>query len=255
MQPTADNAWLLFSGVPLAFPADVQLTSVLGDVVSDTIPTSELSGPPVEGHAQFPHHSELECVGGSPNITTPPTCGDFCSSPYIEQPQPVAPSSGVESALELANVTTLMNNSCTSSVPEDGQCGGNQGGCVDCVDSPWPGSCCTSGYSCDRKDSSFWGCTLVPSPRLPYNIEPFAQCGGFSNCANTTGAAKVTGLPMCMDGAWKDYQCTSGFTCARYGARYWRCDTVPAHFPTFSGAQAQSATPQTVGVASTCASV
>jgi len=255
MQPTADNAWLLFSGTPVTFPAQVILTSVLGDVVNDTISTTNLQGPPVQGAAQFPHHAELECVGASPNTTTPPSCGDFCSSPYTEHPQPVAPSSGVESALTLTNVTTLMDNNCTSSVPADDQCGGNGGGCVDCIDDPWPGACCTSGYSCDRKDSSFWACTLIPTEQLPNNIEPYNQCGGLSNCANSTGMAKVTGLPMCIDGAWNGYECTSGFTCARYASRFWRCDSVPNHFPTFSGGAAQSAQPTTVGVASTCAGV
>lgn len=255
MQPTKDNAWLLFSGVPVVFPASLMITSVLGDVVMDNLTTTNLQGPPVQGSAQFPHHPELECVGGSPATTTPPTCGDFCSSPYVERPQPVAPSAGAQSALQLTNVTTLMMNNCTRSIPEDSQCGGDEGGCVDCVDGPWPGACCSSGYSCDRKDSSFWACTEIPSPRLPFNIEPYDQCGGVSSCANSTGSAQVTGLPLCTDGPWADYQCTSGFTCARYGTRYWRCDTVPGKFPVVSGAQTQSANPVTVGVASTCSAV
>lgn len=257
MQSTNDNSWLLFSGVPLTFPADVLVTSVLGDVVNDTIPTSNIQGPPVEGQNQFPHHAELECVGGSPNTTVQPTCGDFCSSPYKEVPQPVAQGAATESALTLPNITTLYNTSCTRSVPAFDQCGGNEGGCVDCVDAPWPGSCCTSGYSCDRKVSAFWSCSPIPYTTLPNNIAPFDQCGGLlGECANSTAAASITGLPMCTDGPWGGYQCTSNFTCARYGSGYWRCDTVPAKFPTVSGAaQAQSATPQTVGVASTCAAL
>ena len=253
MQPTQDNAWLLFSGVPVIFPADVIVTSVLGDSVNDTIMTTNLQGPPVAGSAQFPHHAELECVGGSPNRTIEPPCGDFCSSPYQEQPQPVAPSAGTESALTLTNVTTSTTSNCTSSIPEDAQCGGTQGSCLQCTDSPWAGACCTSGYSCDRKDAAFWGCTLIPSPQLPYNIEPYDQCGGVSQCANTTGSSKVTGLPLCKDGPWAGYQCTSGFTCARYGTRYWRCDTVPSHFPTFSGGSTESADVTPVGLAATCA--
>lgn len=252
MQSTGDNAWLLFSGAPVAFPADVMVTSVLGDVVRDTIPTSNIQGPPVQGSAQFPHHPELECVGGAPNTTAQPTCGDFCSSPYVEKPQPVAPGGATESVLTLPNITTLMNTSCQQSVPANGICGGVEADCVDCVDAPWPGACCSSGYSCDRKSADVWSCTEIPHTMLPNNIAPYDQCGGTSNCANTTGAAQVTGLPRCVDGPWADYECTSDFTCARYGSSYWRCDTVPARFPTVSGAQAQSATPQTVGVASTC---
>ena len=255
MQGTSDNSWLLFSGVPVTFPADVRLTSVLGDVVNDTIPATNLQGPPVQGAAQFPHHAELECVGASPNTTSPPACGDFCSSPYVEQPVPVPPGAGAESSLTLTNVTTVMNNNCTASIPADGQCGGTQGACVDCIDDPWPGACCTSGYSCDRKDSSFWSCTLVPTPQQPSSVEPYDQCGGLSHCANTTGAAQVTGLPRCVDGPWSEYQCTSGFTCARYGSRFWRCDSVPSHFPTFSGGRTESADVTPVGVAATCAGV
>ena len=253
MQPTADNAWLLFSGVPLIFPADVQLTSVLGDTVNDTIATTNLQGPPVQGSAQFPHHAELECVGGSPNRTTSPTCGDFCSSPYVEQPQPVAPGAATESALTLTNKTTPLTNNCTTSVPAFGQCGGTQGGCVNCTDHPWPGACCTSGFSCDRQSSAFWSCEEIQSVRQPNTIEPFAQCGGLDNCANTTAMAKVTGMPKCLDGPWSQYQCSSGFTCARYGSLFWRCDSVPSHYPTFNGGQTESATPITVGVATTCA--
>ncbi|RYF08647.1 MAG: hypothetical protein EOO40_07745, partial [Deltaproteobacteria bacterium] len=184
MQPTRDNAWLLFSGTPVSFPASLSITSVLGDTVMDNVSTTNIQGPPVQGFAQFPHHHELECVGGSPLRTQPPTCGQFCSSPYTSQPQPVPPSAASESALELTNVTTLLNNNCTQSIPEDGQCGGDP-----LMDAPWPGACCTSGYSCDRKDSSFWACTEIPSPRLPNNIEPYDQCGGSSNCVSTGGAA------------------------------------------------------------------
>lgn len=254
MQSTNDNRWLLFSGIPLTFPADVLVTSVLGDVINDTIATTNIQGPPVEGHSQFPHHPELECVGGSPNTTVQPTCGDYCSSPYQAMPQPVPPAAATESSLVLPNITTLYNSSCTQSIPPYGVCGGVEADCVDCVDGEWPGACCTSGYSCDRKSADVWSCTAIPFTMLPNNVAPFDQCGGTSNCVNSTGAAQVTGLPMCADAPWAEYQCTSNFTCARYGSSYWRCDTVPAKFPTISGAEAQSATPQTVGVASTCSS-
>lgn len=252
MQGTADSAWLLFSGVPLTFPADVMVTSVLGDTVMDSIPTTNLAGPPVAGSAQFPHHPELECVGGSPSVTIPATCGDYCSSPYTEQPQPVPPSAGTESALTLSNITTLMNTTCNVSVPAYGICGGNQAGCVDCIDGEWPGSCCSSGFVCNRHSAALWQCDEIPFTQLPNNIPPFEQCGGLANCANTTAAANITGLPMCVDGPWADYQCTSGFLCTSYGSQYFRCDTQPAKFPSVSGASTESATPQTIGVASTC---
>ena len=255
LQSTNDNAWLLFSGTPVTFPADVMLTSVLGDVIMDTIPTSNLQGPPVQGSAQFPHHAELECVGASPNITAQPTCGDFCSSPYQEMPQPVQPAAATESVLSLPNITTLTNSSCEQSVPANGICGGTEADCIDCVDAEWPGSCCTSGYSCDRKTAGVWSCTEIPFSLLPVNIPPYQQCGGRASCANTTAAARVTGLPKCVDAPWDGYECTSGFTCARYGQSFWRCETVPSHFPVFSGARTESASPQTVGVASTCATV
>lgn len=254
MQATSDNSWLLFSGVPLTFPADVVLTSALGDVVMDTIATTNLQGPPVQGSAQFPHHPELECVPSAPNTTAPPACGQFCSSPYASRPQPVAPGAEVQSDTPLTNRTTPAVTNCTASLPVNEQCGGTGGACVDCVDAPWPGACCTSGHTCDRKNDAFWACDLDPFVRQPNTLEPYMQCGGTgSGCANTTGAATVTGLPRCVDGPWPEYRCSPDFLCARFAEEYWRCQDVPAKFPRFSAAQAQDAgTGSGVGRASTC---
>ena len=35
---SVDNYWLLTSGGPFSFPATIQLTSVLGDTVTDRVP-------------------------------------------------------------------------------------------------------------------------------------------------------------------------------------------------------------------------
>lgn len=254
MQGTADNSWLLFSGVPVVFPADVMLTSALGDVVHDTIPATDLQGPPVQGGAQFPHHAELECVPSAPNSTAPPACGDFCSSPYTSRPQPVAPGAATESAVELTNKTSPAVTNCTTSVPVNEQCGGTGGACVDCVDAEWPGACCTSGHSCNRKNEAYWQCDLVPFTRTPNMLEPYMQCGGTgSECANSTGRAEVTGLPRCVDGPWPEYVCSPEFLCARYSGEFWKCQDVPAKFPRSNGAEAQSATTAVgVGTAATC---
>lgn len=62
MTKTTDNYWLATSG-PYTFPTSVQVTSVLGDVVTDVVNVASPSGA-VVGGAQFPLSAAYGVVGG-----------------------------------------------------------------------------------------------------------------------------------------------------------------------------------------------
>lgn len=253
MMKTSDNAFLLNSGTPIQFPADLMLTSVLGDTVMDTVGTTNLAGPPVVGAAQFPHRPELECTGGSPNTTAPPACGSFCSSPYQNRPLPVRAAGGAQSAFDVTNITTSRGDNCSQAILTHGQCGGNQGLCVRgsdrsrCVDGPWPGSCCPSGHSCVRKSPAFYSCEENPVTESADFTPAYQQCGGTTMCNNGTAATR--GLPVCFDGIWAGYACQPGFTCTRFSSGYWECNSV---YPQLTGGAVQSADSQTSAQAAIC---
>lgn len=253
MVKTSDNAFLLNSGIPIQFPVGLMLTSTLGDTVIDTIGPTNLAGPPILGTAQFPHHAELECTGASPNSTAPPACGDFCSSPYHDAPQPVGPTTSAQAAFDITNVTTSRGDNCSEVALSHAQCGGDQGGCVRgddrgrCSDGTWPGTCCPSGHSCVRQSPAFWDCEMNPATESADFTPPFGQCGGTTNCFNGTAATK--GLPPCYDGIWANAACQPGFVCTRFSSGYWRCDSF---YPQVTGGAVQSAGPQTAAQAAVC---
>ena len=62
MTKTVDNYWLADSST-YTFPTSVQVTSVLGDTVTDTVNVASPSGA-VVGAVQFPLSSTYETVGG-----------------------------------------------------------------------------------------------------------------------------------------------------------------------------------------------
>lgn len=73
MSKTVDNYWLATSG-PYTFPAAVSLTSVFGDIVTDTVNVASPTGA-VAGKAQFPLNSAYETVGGTALLPlTAPAC-------------------------------------------------------------------------------------------------------------------------------------------------------------------------------------
>ena len=62
MTKTTDNYWLATSG-PYTFPTSVQVTSVLGDTVTDVVNVASPAGA-VVGGAQFPVSAAYGVVGG-----------------------------------------------------------------------------------------------------------------------------------------------------------------------------------------------
>ncbi len=64
MTKTVDNYWLADSST-YTFPASVQVTSVLGDTVTDVVNVASPSGA-VVGTAQFPLSSSYDVVGRYP---------------------------------------------------------------------------------------------------------------------------------------------------------------------------------------------
>jgi len=68
MTKTVDNYWLADSST-YTFPTSVQVTSVLGDTVTDIVNVASPSGA-VVGTAQFPLSSSYDVVGGTKSHVT-----------------------------------------------------------------------------------------------------------------------------------------------------------------------------------------
>ena len=63
MVKSSDNYWILTSGGPFTFPASVTVTSIFGDVVTDTVPDGPVGT--FVGGAQFPLSSAYPQIGGA----------------------------------------------------------------------------------------------------------------------------------------------------------------------------------------------
>ena len=79
MTKTVDNYWLADSST-YTFPTSLQLTSVLGDTVTDIVNVASPTGA-VVGAAQFPLSSSYDVVGG--NVTQSPTMHAADSCPFL----------------------------------------------------------------------------------------------------------------------------------------------------------------------------
>lgn len=67
MTKTTDNYWLATDG-PYTWPTSVQVTSILGDVVTDVVNVASPSGA-VMGAVQFPLSAAYGVVGGRPTAS------------------------------------------------------------------------------------------------------------------------------------------------------------------------------------------
>ncbi|KAL0033434.1 hypothetical protein WJX77_009283 [Trebouxia sp. C0004] len=92
MTKTVDNYWLADSSA-YTFPASVQVTSVLGDTVTDVVNVASPSGA-VVGAAQFPLSSSYDVVGGAAATTSP------ASSPTATPETVTSPTSTAELTTE-----------------------------------------------------------------------------------------------------------------------------------------------------------
>ena len=205
LQRTVDNFFQLFSGTQVAFPADVQVTSVFGATVSDTIPTFASDGL-VGGAAQFPLQDGVPTVGQGAG-----TESSRAEAPQAKQGRPVQPPA-------------LPNATCTSAVQPHSQCGGRGGVCHQCVDRKWNGACCSTGFQCVRKNAWWYQCDPEPtggieSAGLPV-IDDYQGCGGL----------ELAGV----DGPLTNATCSANFQCTRWDPHYWQCRDVPV-FSTSAG--------------------
>ena len=262
---TSDGYWQLFSGTQLTFPMRIQVTSVLGDTVIEPLPLNSPTDPPTQGMAQFPLHPELNQVGNAPKTLASPECGRFCSSAFVSSeaalppvigPTPVPTPAGgsVQYAQPQSSPST-----CLRAVRPWEQCGGQGGTCANiqqCVDAEWNSTCCPSGYGCERVNAYWYQCNRntpdtssgcsaaiesAPNPdAYPIFVTDHDQCGGTSNCNQTTTTPSV---PVCMDGQWANHTCNTGFQCARYDPHYWTCREVPGTIAQTSNGAIESAGP------------
>lgn len=110
MSRLGDNYFLVQSPGGFSFPAEVEVTSILGDTVRDVVP-----GGPVgtfKGGAQFPVSSLWETVGGSttPQSQIVPSSPGAVATPDIipSSPQPGEPSFSPSPAVCLARAEHLQ---------------------------------------------------------------------------------------------------------------------------------------------------
>ncbi|KAL3142617.1 hypothetical protein ABBQ38_002930 [Trebouxia sp. C0009 RCD-2024] len=88
MTKSTDNYWLATSG-PYSFPTSVQVTSVLGDTVTDVVNVAAPLGA-VVGGAQFPLSAAYEVVQGSGSTPAAPTTSATTEATAAATPGPTA---------------------------------------------------------------------------------------------------------------------------------------------------------------------
>ena len=167
MTPTPDNSFLLTQGGPFAFPLKVQLTSIQGDVVDDTIPTGPKGS--VQGNAQYP------------------------STPGFDQVN-TTPSEGAD----VQSATPGQVTQCNVTLEPFSQCGGANLGIGDMQ---IPGSCCPDGFSCVRQNRYYFQCLSdnanAPAPGTGMEIPTTAPApgSGMETPATAPAAQEAPNLP------------------------------------------------------------
>ncbi|DBB16260.1 TPA: hypothetical protein ACH3X3_014579 [Trebouxia sp. C0006] len=117
MTKTVDNYWLADSST-YTFPTSVQVTSVLGDTVTDIVNVASPSGA-VVGTAQFPLSSSYDVVGGASTTTSPATTSP-ASSPEASpeaatSPTPTAEATAAATTSPIVAATTSPTVAATTS--------------------------------------------------------------------------------------------------------------------------------------------
>ncbi len=229
MTRSIDNYFIFVSGTKFSFPISVTLTSILGDVVTDSIPVQDItSSDPVTGTAQFPLKADLPAVSPSekPHVESASPV-EAIGRPVLTRP--VTPSAAVGST---AIGSTPPSSNCQSSVNKYSQCGGLGGQCgtkdAPCVDARWPGACCSTGFACTRINSYWHQCNRATSSGSieaadgVSQINDYAQCGGLAAISSNV----PTGVIL-VDGPWINTTCSSGFVCVRYDPHFYQCSDFP----------------------------
>ena len=201
MQRTIDNYFVLSSGNPVAFPASVRVTSIMGDTVEDTIGAA--TAEPVQGTAQFPVREALSTapnsslapalppVASQPSLPTAEASQSVeaqASSPLVSpqeafsphaSPQETPPSfSPVQMATpsQVPHASPPPSGACNRSVDVYQACGGGGDRCADtgqCYDAQWVGTCCPSGTACTRLSEWYRQCLPQSIPaRAPLPLFP-----------------------------------------------------------------------------------
>ena len=148
MTRSQDNSFIMSSGGPFSWPIDIELTSIYGDKVIDSL----LSGPTgtVQGSSQFPVHQDVDTV----NVTS------GSGGAAIE---------GTAGSVAVCNVTLEAYSAC----------GGTN---VGVGDAQIPGSCCPDGFSCVRQNSFYFQCVASPTaPEVPPIVDSPSSTQGVSN--------------------------------------------------------------------------
>ena len=218
MTRTQDGAWTL-SSPNLVFPAGVQVTSVLGDTVLDTVATATDSTTSlINGTAQFPLNGAVPSVPqGSINTESAPESAAEAESPSSAAVLAPSTAPGAAQAPSNSHNTSEPGSGCAI-VSTYSQCGGMSGGTAD---APFVGSCCATGTTCVRQNAYYWQClppsssqSSAPQPSTTVQIlNPYALCGGVNQVT-----AQV------LDSPFNNTACLEGFTCTRHSLLAWTCD-------------------------------
>ena len=241
MQRTIDNYFVLSSATPVVFPATVRVTSIMGDMVEDTIGVA--TGGPVLGKVQFPDRQGLSGAPEiapmtSPSEVAPPSASLQTTAPAsAHAPIPgispnTAPSTPVQSTIpsntqhigpSQEGVSTAETpvprqpGACNRSVDVYQACGGGGDRCAEtgqCYDGQWLGTCCPSGTVCTRLSEWYRQClpNTVPSSALLPPLFPMGEVPSTLNSsARVPWSAELAGQSLGVT-ALLNTSCTVGLT-------------------------------------------
>ncbi|KAA6425046.1 MAG: hypothetical protein FRX49_05220 [Trebouxia sp. A1-2] len=242
MTKTVDNYWLADSS-SYTFPTSVQVTSVLGDTVTDVVnvaspsepsatptPTAESVSPIPTPTAQSasptttPTSESVSPITTSTPESPPPASSTPPIPPSAEViPSPAAVPAGTQQASTVvANVSspavhaTAPTVAVTSQVNEEASVPGT-------VSSPSVNSSSSAVTATSTPDGETG---LVSTPaNCTLSVAALQQCGGRGGVCANQGANSS----QCKDAEWDNACCTSGYYCKRSQQWSWTCQRTEAN--------------------------
>ena len=199
---TTDNYFQGYGN--FAFPSTIQITSMFGDTLTDTLTFSGYGNSECEGNVQFPDKG-YETVSGVIDQLSNSSNTTSSSSPSIV----LSPSPPINSQPTNTPSSTVTSTSISTSYP-----------------SPTPSqtSIPTNSPTTDIAPSPISPIQYPPqppsfSPVTSTNSVPlYEQCGGLWGI--------ICDVFDCTDGPWVGYYCETG-SCYRSDSSYWQCRNYP----------------------------
>lgn len=202
-----------------SFPLPIRVTSVAGEVLTDTVPSSTGGW----GTKQFTDtgiNPAAQTISNYYDTTGPDGSQTLAGASQTSTGGVVSGSTSTTTSSSLTTVTASASTSSTSSSstsPSASPAATPAATAVASNNVVVQGVTVTSPVT-DSVTILSPSNTVVTSPRpyvAPYTVVNFGQCGG-----NKVDCDLVED---CVDAVWSGASCNSGFTCNRYDATWWQC--------------------------------